>query len=443
MKRLNVLVSISMVLFLLLLFNLERTSATLVEVESYGKALMVYTVEDPENFDMYISSDHQYTWVEAGYDVYVFPPPDFDDDSGEPISEISASTTHSYSLSSASTSTDILYTEADATADESQREAYSYSQSYYVMEFTLESETEVGIKYDFLYDIRADSASVDATADTTALAIAIGNITAYENIVNPYPLYLYYDESFELIDFGDMWQTAGMNVIQEGEPMPEEQPVPQFEVTHNFPAGNHALKFEVNAGANVNYGAIPPEVEASGNVKKDIKTSQGDTLDIGFKATTEVGGTPTSITMEVEPVPIHTIPFTPSKPNLLFLLDFEVENVDPGTNTATITFYLTSPLPPGHSWYKYINGQWIDLVAAGVATINPLRNMVTLTIENDSEYDENHTDPGVIADDSGPGSLHYPVPILSEWGMIIVVLMLCGLIWVQRKKTIYTIRRES
>lgn len=88
------------------------------------------------------------------------------------------------------------------------------------------------------------------------------------------------------------------------------------------------------------------------------------------------------------------------------------------TNTGAVVFNVALPraLPAGYSWYKYINGNWVDFIAVhnetggqNGAQVSADRMQVQVRIVDNGPYD---TDPrvGFVRDPNGGGSPYiYPI----------------------------------
>lgn len=102
--------------------------------------------------------------------------------------------------------------------------------------------------------------------------------------------------------------------------------------------------------------------------------------------------------------------------NLLYgLLDITADLDTPG-DTAEIEIYLPNALPKGYSWYKYINGEWVDFAQVykntnGLegALISDDRKTITLYIDDNGAYDLDNV-LGLIQDPSGAGVVEYNKP---------------------------------
>ena len=99
-----------------------------------------------------------------------------------------------------------------------------------------------------------------------------------------------------------------------------------------------------------------------------------------------------------------TITDTTNRPeNLIYgLVDIQLK-VNTAGATATVTIYLSTPVPDGYGWYKYsaANG-WIDYSANAV--FNATRDQVTLTLVDGGIGDADGVANGLIVDPSGTGS---------------------------------------
>ena len=99
-----------------------------------------------------------------------------------------------------------------------------------------------------------------------------------------------------------------------------------------------------------------------------------------------------------------TITDTTNRPeNLIYgLVDIQLK-VNTAGGTATVTIYLSTPVPDGYGWYKYsaVNG-WTDYSANAV--FNATRDQVTLTLIDGGIGDADGVANGLIVDPSGTGS---------------------------------------
>ena len=91
------------------------------------------------------------------------------------------------------------------------------------------------------------------------------------------------------------------------------------------------------------------------------------------------------------------------------LMKFTVNLTTPG-DTAQIVINLPEALPEGFTWFKYINGRWIDFVEVFASTgglqgaqISADRKQVTIYIEDNGQYDLDGTS-GVVVDPVAAGS---------------------------------------
>jgi VCBS repeat-containing protein len=91
------------------------------------------------------------------------------------------------------------------------------------------------------------------------------------------------------------------------------------------------------------------------------------------------------------------------------LIEIEIRQDTPGT-AATITLYLTDPLPAEISWHQYDPaGGWLDISSAlsrnmaNRVLFNADRTTVTLTLTDNGQYDQDAT-PGVLRTVGGLGA---------------------------------------
>ena len=118
------------------------------------------------------------------------------------------------------------------------------------------------------------------------------------------------------------------------------------------------------------------------------------------------------------------------------LLDFVLTGSDPGS-TATITITYPADLPAGTVYWKYgpepgdATAHWYQFPGAVISG-----NTITLTITDGLQGDDDLLHSGVIADPGGPGEFAgtTDVPTLSEWGLILLSLLLAllGVVQVSR-----------
>jgi hypothetical protein len=130
--------------------------------------------------------------------------------------------------------------------------------------------------------------------------------------------------------------------------------------------------------------------------------------------------------------PAGTAPAGVSFPQGLF--DFTTTSCTPGS-TITMTIVYPSALPPGTQYYKY--GPQYGPVAAGwyVLPAVIVGNTITFSITDGQLGDDDLTANGTIVDQGGPGAgagggvtaTGTPIPTLSDWAMILLVMLLAFL----------------
>ncbi|NCC24572.1 MAG: IPTL-CTERM sorting domain-containing protein [Deltaproteobacteria bacterium] len=114
--------------------------------------------------------------------------------------------------------------------------------------------------------------------------------------------------------------------------------------------------------------------------------------------------------------------------NTLFpwgLLNFTIHNVAHG-GTVTVTISTPADIPVGSTFYKCSSGVYTPY--QGVTGLDDGDNRFTLTLTDGGEGDQDGLENGEIVDPGGIG-VHgaQPIPTLSEWGMIIMAVMMLSI----------------
>lgn len=118
------------------------------------------------------------------------------------------------------------------------------------------------------------------------------------------------------------------------------------------------------------------------------------------------------------------------------LLDLTLTGAAAG-GPATVTITFPAPLPTNTVWWKYGPtvgnpvAHWYPFPAVIVG------NTVTLILTDDADGDDAYTTPGTITDPGGPGVALAPgaptgvagVPTLSQWGLVLLSVLLVGVAW--------------
>ena len=97
--------------------------------------------------------------------------------------------------------------------------------------------------------------------------------------------------------------------------------------------------------------------------------------------------------------------------------------------TVTITLTYPAALPTGAKYWKNISGTWVDWTSK----VTIAGNTVVLTLTDGGEGDTNPnpseiSDPSGPAFASGPGPLPNPIPTLPEWGQILLLFVMIGVV---------------
>ena len=149
-------------------------------------------------------------------------------------------------------------------------------------------------------------------------------------------------------------------------------------------------------------------------------TGGGAACSFGVAQFIAVSGSPSS-------PPAGSAPPSVSFPHGLF--DFTTTGCTPGS-TITMTIIYPNVLPPGTQYYKYgprpgpLPAAWYVLPATIVG------NTITFTITDGQIGDDDLLANGTIVDPGGPGAgtgVAISVPTLSEWGMIVLAMLLAGI----------------
>jgi hypothetical protein len=112
---------------------------------------------------------------------------------------------------------------------------------------------------------------------------------------------------------------------------------------------------------------------------------------------------------------------TPDKPSdLKYLIEFEVDVSNAPDNIAVLEIHLPEKAKNEYKWWKFLDrrGAWIDFNEETVsnadqegASFDATRTVVTLRIKNDSDYDDELTEPNIVKDPSGLGIAAAPAPV--------------------------------
>ena len=102
------------------------------------------------------------------------------------------------------------------------------------------------------------------------------------------------------------------------------------------------------------------------------------------------------------------------------LLSFTISGLPIG-GTVTVTFTLSSPLPPGpFSYWKFHGDTWTELPPSK-ASLDPTRTVITLTLTDGATPDDSDGKAnGVIVDPGGPAvpNLSYVISLVPGWNLI-------------------------
>ena len=127
---------------------------------------------------------------------------------------------------------------------------------------------------------------------------------------------------------------------------------------------------------------------------------------------------------------------TAGKPNLTFpfgLFSFNITGLTAG-QTVNVTITLPSTVPLVTQYWKYQAGSgWKQ-----IPMVNPgNNNVITITLVDGGLGDADGKPDGTIVDPGGPGAPPVPVPGVSQWGIVVLAVLLGGtMVWVLRRRLV-------